>query len=216
MVTFPPHNYSGRPLEQLLPRGNAFADELAEFTRKQLKIFAPYTVLNWAASVPAALPPFASLHGGMSGGMVSATHAPMGGAIAMGMDCPVIPSATGDVDTDLSAKLEATLRLARERDFVMLHIGGTDEATHRFDAREKAEFVNKTDREVIEPLLKAVPDGTRIMVTCDHVALCTTGGHTAEPVEFMLYEKGARLNELSGDLGLRDGKDAVEIMTINK
>jgi 2,3-bisphosphoglycerate-independent phosphoglycerate mutase len=58
MVTFPPHNYSGRPLEQLLPRGNAFADKLAAFSREKLKEYAPYTVLNWAASVPADLPSF--------------------------------------------------------------------------------------------------------------------------------------------------------------
>jgi 2,3-bisphosphoglycerate-independent phosphoglycerate mutase len=209
MVTFPPHNYSGRPLEQLLPRGNAFAEKLAAFSREKLREFAPYTVLNWAASVPAALPMFSALHGGMAGAMVSATHAPMGGAIAMGMACPMLASATGDTDTDLAAKLAETLRLAGEHDFVMLHIGGTDEATHRFDAMEKAEFVRKIDAEVMAPLIKAVPDGTRVMVTCDHVALCSTGGHTAEPVGFMLWEKGGAI---SGDMGVQDGKKAVEIM----
>jgi 2,3-bisphosphoglycerate-independent phosphoglycerate mutase len=136
----------------------------------------------------------------------------MGGAIAMGMACPIIATATGDTDTDLAAKLSETLRLAGEHDFVMLHIGGTDEATHRFNAVEKAEFVKKIDAEIITPLIEAVPQGTRIMVTCDHVALCSTGGHTADPVGFMLWEKGAKL---SGDLGVQDGKKAVEIMGMN-
>lgn len=210
MRTFPPHNYAGKPLESLLPSGNELADKLAAFSREQLKLHAPYTVLNWAQSVPCTLPSFASLHGGMTGAMVSATHAPMGCAAAMGMDCPRMPTATGDTDTDLAAKVAETLKYARERDFVMLHIGGPDEATHRMDPREKAEFVKKMDAELIEPLLAGMSDSDKMMVTCDHVALCTTGGHTAEPVGFMLYEKGRRLE---GDIGVLDGKRAIEVMS---
>lgn len=208
MKTFPPHNYAGKPLESLLPSGNELADKLAAFSRKQLKLYAPYTVLNWAQSVPCTLPSFASLHGGMTGAMVSATHAPMGCAVAMGMDCPRIPTATGDTDTDLAAKVAETLRLADERDFVMLHVGGPDEATHRQDAREKAVFVKKLDAELIAPILNGMNDGDKLMITCDHVALCKTGGHTSEPVKFMLYEKG---KVLGGDMGDVDGRKAVEV-----
>lgn len=209
MRTFPPHNYAGKPLESLLPSGNMLADALAAFSRAQLKLHAPYTVLNWAQSVPCALPSFASLHGGMTGAMISATHAPMGCASAMGMDCPHISSATGDTDTDLAAKVTETLRLAAARDFVMLHVGGPDEATHRQDVREKAEFVRKLDSGLIAPLLAGMQQGDRLMITCDHVALCETGGHTAEPVAFMLYEKGAALG---GEMGEIDGKQAVEVL----
>lgn len=208
MKTFPPHNYAGKPLESLLPSGNGLADALAAFSRSQLKLHAPYTVLNWAQSVPCTLPSFASLHGGMTGAMVSATHAPMGCAVAMGMDCPRISTATGDTDTDLSAKAEETLRLAGKRDFVMLHIGGPDEATHRQDAREKAVFVQKLDAELISPVLLGMKDGDKLMITCDHIALCKTGGHTAEPVGFMLYEKG---KALGGEIGDIDGRKAVEV-----
>lgn len=209
MVTYPPHNYAGCPLEELLPSGNELADKLADFSRAMLKKYAPYTVYNWAHSVSQGLPAFAELHGGKTGGMVSATHAPMGGAIAMGMACPELPTATGDTDTDLAAKVKATLALLAERDFVMLHVGGPDEATHRQDAKEKAEFVAKMDKELMAPLLAAVPKGTRIMVTCDHMALCTTGGHLSDPVAFWLYEKGG---DLSGDLGVREGTEAVEVL----
>lgn len=209
MVTYPPHNYSGKPLESLLPTGNPLADKLAEFSREMLKKFAPYTVFNWAQSVPGSLPQFADLHGGLTGAMVSATHAPMGGAIAMGMTCPTLPGTTGDTDTDLLAKAEATLALAASHDFVMVHVGGPDEATHRQDEREKADFVARLDRELMAPILAGVPDGTRIMVTCDHMALCSTGGHTAEPVKFWLWEKG---KVLSGDRGVFPGTQAVEVL----
>ncbi|MCL2034170.1 MAG: hypothetical protein FWG94_05500 [Oscillospiraceae bacterium] len=209
LKTYPPHNYAGKPFESLLPSGNELADSLAQMSRELLKKYAPYTVLNWAQAVPCALPSFSSLHRGMTGGMVTATHAPMGCAAAMSMACPEIPAATGDTDTDLAAKAEAALALAKTCDFVMVHIGGPDEATHRKNAREKAEFVRKLDTELIAPILNRCTGKTRIMITCDHVALCSTGGHTAEPVGFMLYEKGGTL---SGELPEHDGKEAVEIM----
>jgi len=209
LKTYPPHNYAGKPFKSLLPSGNELARSLSETSLALLKKHAPYTVLNWAQAVPCKLPSFASLHGGMTGAVVSATHAVMGGAIAMGMQCPSLPTATGDTDTDLSAKVKATLELAKACDFVMLHVGGTDEATHRKNPREKAEFIKKLDTELIAPVLNGCDLKTRVMLTCDHVALCSTGGHTAQPVEFMLYEKGGALSGVQGE---RSGKESVEIM----
>ena len=127
----------------------------------------------------------------------------------MGMKAPSISTATGDTNTDLAAKLEATLRLLRKNDFTMLHIGGTDEATHRQNPIEKANFVTKLDHELIAPIMREVPEGTRVMLTCDHEALCSTAGHTANPVQYWLWEKG---NTLSGGMGLSEGINAVDIL----
>jgi 2,3-bisphosphoglycerate-independent phosphoglycerate mutase len=91
----------------------------------------------------------------------------------------------------------------------MLHIGGTDEATHRQDPIEKAGFITKLDRELIGPIMREVPDGTRVMLTCDHEALCSTSGHTTNPVRYRLWEKG---KTLSGDMGLSEGIKAVDIL----
>lgn len=209
MRTYPPHNYVGEPLEKLLPSGNAMADQLATFSRRMLEKYKPYTVFNWAQAVPCKLPQFTDLHDGLTGAMVSATDAPVGGAVVMGMACARPDTATGDIDTDLAAKVQATLELARTNDVVMLHIGGPDEATHRKNEKEKAEFVRKMDTELIAPLLEGCPDGTRIMLTCDHRALCSTTGHTDEPVGFLLYEKG---KTLSGNLGEFPGVKAVDIL----
>lgn len=209
MHTFPPHNYAGHPLEELLPSGNELADRLAAFTRSMLERHAPYTVFNWAQAASCSLPSFASLHGGATGAMVSATDAPVGSAVVMGMACRRPDTATGDTDTDLAAKAEAALELARECDVVVLHVGGPDEATHRKDAREKASFVKRMDGELIAPLLRGAPDRTRILLTCDHIALCGTSGHTADPVGFLLYQKGT---PLAGNLGILPGTSAVEVL----
>ena len=209
LETFAPHQHQGESFEDLLPRGNQLAIELADVSRSMYGKYKPCTVLNWSPAVKAKVPSFASIHGGMKGGMVSKTDAPMGAAIAMEMECPSLPTATGDVDTDLSAKLEATLDLFSRNDFVMLHVGGPDEATHRQNPVEKANFIKRTDAEIFAPLMKRVPEGTRVMLTCDHAALCTTAGHTNEPVDFWIWEKG---RILSGDLGLNEGIEAISLL----
>jgi len=209
MKTSMPHQHAMEPFLELLPTGNELAWKLADFSKEQLEKFRPYTVLNWGQAVKDELPAFGGLHGGVTGGMVSKTDAPMGIAAAMGMECPALPTATGDTDTDLAAKVRATLELAGRKDFVMLHIGGPDEATHRQNPQEKADFIRRLDAECIGPLLDGLETGARVMVTCDHAALCETAGHTAEPVQFWLWQKGETLR---GDLGTLEGTGAVEIL----
>ena len=204
-----PHQHQGEGFESLLPKGNILADSLADFSRAALRQYAPYTVFNWAQAVKDDLPLFDSIWPGLKGAMVSKTDAPVGAAIAMGMETLPLPTATGDTDTDLDAKVAATLELLERNDVVMLHIGGPDEATHRQNVVEKADFIAKLDTDMLAPILEKVPEGTRILVTCDHVGLCSTAGHTDEPVQFWLYEKG---KVLAGDLGTHSGVKAVAFL----
>ena len=212
MVTYPPHNHSGEALEEILPHGNLLADSLAEMSRVLLEKHFPYTVFNWGQAVKEEVPLFTKLHG-ISGAMVTKTAALEGIARAMQMECPVIPTATGDTDTDLGAKARATLELARRHDFVLMHVGGTDEATHRQNPKEKADFIAKIDKELLGPILEGCAEGDRILLTCDHAALCSTSSHTSEPVLTMLWQKGT---VLAGDMGLQDGTQAISILMNEK
>ena len=56
------------------------------------------------------------------------------------MDLIPVRGATGDTDTDLTAKVAATLQAAQKYPFVLLHINGADEAAHRKHAKEKSNF----------------------------------------------------------------------------
>ncbi len=206
--SFPAHNCAGLALRDVLPSGNALAERLAKSTLELLALHQPYTVLHWAPGVQEELPAFAALHGGLTGGMITKTLCLEGCARALEMRCPAVPGATGETDTDLTAKLEAALSLLNECDFILLHIGGADEATHRRNPVEKAEFIARIDRELMLPLLGRCPDGCRLLLACDHAALCATAGHTDEPVVGLLWEKG---RVLSGDLGLLEGNEAVNV-----
>lgn len=208
LKTFPPHNYASGIFTDLLPQGNQLGEELAETSRVLLDKYHPYTVLHWAPSIYEELPAFEA-RWGKAGGMVTKTLVLEGVAKAMEMSCPALEGATGDTDTNLVSKRKATLSLLEEKDFVMLHVGGTDEATHRQNPVEKAEFIARVDRELLVPVLEGCPVGTRVMLTCDHTALCSTAGHTEEPVTAWLWEKGA---VHKGDMGLVSGEHALELL----
>lgn len=106
-----------------------------------------------------------------------------GGAAAgiarlMGADVVVPDGSTGDVDTDLRAKAEAALR-QDDRDLVVVHVGGADEAAHRLDADAKRAFLERVDAELLQPLAGS---GLALTVTADHSTDPRTGRHGAEPV----------------------------------
>ena len=206
--TFPPHNYKNKPLQELLPTGNALAEQLGATTLELLKNYAPYTVLNWGVAIHEELPTFTELTG-YKGGLVNKTAVLEGVARLMEMTSPQVPGATGETDTNLRGKAQAALELLRDHDFVVVHIGGADEATHRQNPVEKAEFISRVDSELLAPLLEGCPDGCKIMLTCDHEAYCSHAGHTDLPVEALLWEKG-KIH--SGDLGVIEGTQAIPLL----
>ncbi len=204
----PAHDCTGWRIQDAVPSGNQLAEQMAATTLALLERYQPYTVLNWAPSAYEELPSFRQLWG-MTGGMVTKTLVLEGIARAMEMDCPAVEGATGDTDTNLMAKADATLKLLDQKDFVLLHVGGTDEATHRHNPVEKAEFITRIDRELLRPIVEGCPNGTRIMLTSDHWALCSTSGHTDDPVHAYLWEKGA-LHQ--GDFGTLSGNEAIKLL----
>ena len=206
--TFPPHNYQNKPLKDILPVGNQLAESLGKTTLELLERYAPYTVFNWGHSVYEHLPSFEELTG-RKGAIVNKTLVLEGVAKAMDMACPHVPGATGETDTNLKGKAQATLDLLADGYFVVLHIGGTDEATHRQDPKEKAEFIKRVDKELLGPIIAGCPQGCKVMLTSDHEAYCSHAGHTDLPVEALLWEKG---KPHSGDLGLLEGTQAIPLL----
>jgi len=121
--------------------------------------------------------------------VIGARGAAIGIARLMGADTVVAPDATGDVDTDLSAKLTAArAALAEDRQRVVLHVGGADEAAHRRDRVAKVAFLERVDAELIGPLADAVADVRATLRICpDHGCDPATGRHDAEPVPHVTW-----------------------------
>lgn len=168
LTTYPPYALAGKLAEDLCPRG---CPELE--TVFQALCLPQCCCIPWGQSRPIALPPFPE-----KGCVISGTSVVRGIGKLLGMDVWTVPGATGDTDTDLNAKRFAALDAAGKYHFVLLHINGADEASHRKDAREKHAFLAKADAEIIRPLAAKLP---YFVVTGDHAADPRTGNHAGTP-----------------------------------
>ncbi len=150
------------PLKDALGRINSID------AKRAMILWAPSTV----HSLP-DLPHFAAVCG---------ANVVRGIAKALNMRLVTESGMTGDTDTDLNAKLCSTLELAEEYPFVMLHIGGCDEAAHRMNKMQKETFLSKVDKIVLSQLLQS---GHEIEVVSDHGSDPLTGRHIGGSQPFL-------------------------------
>lgn len=162
--THAPYDCAGKEAKKLAPEGSSclrviFVDCLRE----------DRCLILWGQAVSAELPPYP-----LPAAVVCGTAIVRGIARLLGMTLLTVPGATGDTDTDLSAKVVSTLKAAEEYPFVLLHINGTDEAAHRRDRAEKTAFLRKVDEVVLSALVES---GHQVKVVCDHGTDPETGLH---------------------------------------
>lgn len=210
-TTFPPHEHLGKPLESLLPKNRRlkqFSEETKTLLLPYSKNGVTYTFLPWGIAKKEDVPTFQSLHG-FSGAVAAATEIVRGFSKALGLRVDYEAGFTGDVDTDLIKKAACAVKLLREEPFVMLHINGADEVSHRKDPLGKKAFLERMDGELLSPLMEQVPLGTRILVTSDHSTLSLRGCHRGDPQPFVLWEKGKRRNR---NYPVLPGIDAVKFL----
>ena len=181
----PPHESVGEAVDELLEplrRASLSLNYFLNETNKRLAFLAHdglhYILYPWGPSARQTLPSFASLHG-IKGSAVCKAEIVVGIARALGMETIIPPTATGDVDTDVAAKAEATLALLQRNDFVIAHFNGSDEASHRYDYVAKADFITKIDWEFLEPLSHCLTEPVKVIVCGDHVTSSITGKHGA-------------------------------------
>lgn len=188
----PPHESLSESVDELLKElkssSKAMAELLAE-AEKRLEVFnhdgMHYILYPWGASEKQTLPSFTSLNG-KSGGAVCKAEIVVGIAKALGMEVITPPTATGDIDTDVTDKAEAALELLDQHDFVIAHFNGSDEAAHRYDALGKAQFIAKIDQEFLGLVTRVYDGPLRIVVCGDHVTSSVTGKHGDGPVPIVL------------------------------
>ena len=126
----------------------------------------------WGQSVAADLMPFPK-----RAAVVCGKGTVKGIGKALGMDLIPVKGATGDTDTDLTAKVDAALQAAQKYPFVLLHINGADEAAHRKKPMDKREFLKRVDAQVLAKLLKS---SHRITVVSDHGTDPANGLHLGD------------------------------------
>jgi 2,3-bisphosphoglycerate-independent phosphoglycerate mutase len=205
----PPHDISGRPIGEYLPRGgnaNLLLD-LMQMSRGLLRDHPvnkerikkgknPATsVWFWGEGRKPALPDFyGKFH--KKGAVISAVDLIKGIAICAGMQSINVPGATGNIDTNFEGKAAAALHaLAEGADFVYIHIEAPDECGHRHEIRGKVRAIELIDEKVVGPILKemnARREDFQLMVLPDHPTPLSLRTHTAEPVPYLIYRSNAK------------------------
>ncbi len=199
-----PHEVNKRVLESRPLDGTKEAEKTAEvlnkLTRRVYEVLSQSelnklrvskglppanVILLRGASVFEGLPKFKD-YTGLNAGAVSATALIKGICKQLGMDVITPPGATGGVDSDLNAKADAAAKMLEEKDFVFVHVKGTDAASHDGNARAKVDVIERIDR-MIGRILDRVGSELVIAFTGDHTTPVEVKEHTSDPVPFMLY-----------------------------
>ncbi|OYT26157.1 MAG: phosphoglycerate mutase [Candidatus Altiarchaeales archaeon ex4484_96] len=175
------------------------ADILNEFTQKAIKLLAEHEVnkkrtqknklpaniiLARGVGMKASIPSIKERLG-ISAACISATTLIKGVAREVGMDLIEVEGASGHVDSNIKAKMRATIKALKKYDFVFLHLKGTDEASHDGDFESKKNMLERIDVEVIGPILNDVKDCT-IALTGDHSTPISIRQHSADPVPIVI------------------------------
>jgi 2,3-bisphosphoglycerate-independent phosphoglycerate mutase len=191
----PPHDLTGRPA--VWPTGPAAA-KLAGLMEASRPVVADVAatvgsvatqIWLWGQGVRPALPPFAERFG-VDGRLTSAVDLVRGLGVLAGIEVLDVPGASAGFDNDYGAQRDACLDSLSDRDFFLLHVEATDEAGHQQDAGEKVAALESWDREIIGPLVAALPDfgDHRILLMPDHATPVRLGTHTSDPVPYLLFD----------------------------
>jgi 2,3-bisphosphoglycerate-independent phosphoglycerate mutase len=191
----PPHDLTGKPA--VWPTGPAAAklQGLMEASRPVVadaaaKVDSVATqIWLWGQGVRPTLPPFAQRFG-VDGRLTSAVDLVRGLGVLAGIEVLDVPGASAGFDNDYGAQRDACLASLEDRDFFLLHVEATDEAGHQQDAGEKVAALESWDREIIGPLVAALPDfgDHRILLMPDHATPIRLGTHTSDPVPYLLFD----------------------------
>ena len=185
----PPHENMGRSMDELQRNINNkileefFSDN--KFTANNID----YAFYPWGVSERTEIKSFFELHK-KSCSCVCSAEIVKGISKAMKINMPKLQHATSDVDTDLKEKAEVVLRELQTHDFVIAHINGTDEASHRKDTYGKIKFIERIDEEFLRVICNNIKN-TKMIVLADHQTSSITGKHergTVDVIETIIKE----------------------------
>lgn len=203
-ITQPPHDIADQPVAGYLPRGEG-AEAFRALMEASKEILARHPVnlarvaegknpatqiWLWGQGPALRLERYENLYR-LGGGVISAVDLVRGLGLLAGLEAPVIPGATGFVDTNYAGKVEKGLEILDRHDFVYLHIEAPDECGHLGDAELKKSAIEAFDEKVVGPVwqaLEARGEPYSLIVCMDHRTPVAKRGHTREPVPLAILK----------------------------
>jgi 2,3-bisphosphoglycerate-independent phosphoglycerate mutase len=220
-ITDPPHDHPDQPAAKHLPRGpgadllrelmTAATPVLAEHPVNLARIEAGKSPANaiwlWGQGKAPSVPKFAELHG-LKGAIISAVDLVRGVGVLAGWTRIDVPGATGYLDTDYAAKGEYAIKALADHDIVCVHVEAPDEASHEGRGDAKVEAIERIDRDIVGPVLRALQqfDQWRILISPDHSTLLRTRAHDRAPVAWTMAGTGLPGSGLTyNEIAAREG-----------
>lgn len=201
----PPHDITDQPIDEHLPMGSGACD-LRALMEKSTTLFADdeqnrqraaqqgdsaTQVWLWGQGRRPALQPFQEKYG-VQGAVITAVDLLRGIGRLIGWDVVEVDGATGYLDTDYAAKGRAAIETLQSKDFVVVHVEATDEASHEGDVAAKISAVERIDADIVAPVhdwLRSQGD-YRLLVCPDHPTFLRTRTHSHGYVPFAMCGAG--------------------------
>ena len=217
----PPHDLTGTaavfPTGPAAPRLRALMDASRPVVRAAAAAVGSTAtqIWLWGQGVRPQLPDFAHRYG-VTGRLSSAVDLVRGLGVLAGIEVLDVPGATAGFDNDYVAQRVACIDSLGDRDFFLLHVEATDEAGHQQDAAAKVAALEAWDRDIIGPLLDALPafGPFRILLMPDHATPVERGTHTSEPVPYLLHDSESQVVGRPYTEAATEGCDVVAAHTL--
>ena len=204
----PPHDISGQPVKEFLPRGKG-SEFLRDLMKRSEAVLSEHPVnkarqargespattiwLFWGSGAASGLPTFEQAYG-LKAAATSAVDVIKGLAVMMGMELLQISGVTDGLDNDFASQAAGALAALKKNDLVVIHIEATDEAGHVGSVEDKVAAIEKTDSEVASRLRNWKGGPLRVLVMPDHPTPITTRTHNSDPVAFLVWGEGLTPN----------------------
>lgn len=205
MTVTPPHDISGRPVQEYLPNGDG-SDVINDIMRRSQQVMFNHPVNKQrmeAGKHPATsvwlwghgkLPVMISYQEkfGLKGAVISAVDLIKGIGVCAGFDSISVEGATGYIDTNYLGKAQAALDALEDHDFVYVHVEAPDEASHSGNMAHKIKAIEDFDRLVVGVVLEGMKKFKDYAILCtpDHPTPVHLKTHTSDAVPFIIYRGG--------------------------
>jgi 2,3-bisphosphoglycerate-independent phosphoglycerate mutase len=203
--TQPPHDIPDKPVADYLPSGPG-GDLLRDLMQRSQSILAAHPVnlsrihasqkpatqiWLWGQGRAPRLTKFAERYG-KTGAISSGVDLVRGVGVLLGWDRLDHPAVTDYLDNDYERQALLALDGLKSHDLVCVHVEAPDEASHEGRADAKVEALERIDRDIVGPLLEALPGfgDWRVLVAPDHRTPLRTRAHSYGAVPFAAAGRG--------------------------
>ena len=209
--TEPPHDVTDKAVQPYLPKGKGgqllldlmerskalFASHAGNQARKANNEQPATQVWLWGQGSKPAFQPFEERFG-VKSAVITAVDLLRGIGRLLGWDVVNVPGATGYLDTDYAAKGRYAIETLKSgKDFVVVHVEASDEASHEGDVEAKVHALEQIDAKIVGPVheyLKSQGE-YRILISPDHPTFLRTKTHSHGYVPFTMAGSGIEADE---------------------